>query len=120
MNDDHNTCSIEIESNFLCIFVVCVEELNKCYIIVDLKNEEKDPGKSDISWDLFNAEFCGQQRWSMINVHSRSEQEFIREWTKRVINIKHAVANPGGYNGYAYLGNVFVDYHFKRHLFSKI
>ena len=88
---------------------MCSEELNKCYIIVNLsKIKYVNPNLTEISWDNFNDIVCRQHGWTMISVHSRIEQEFIRVGTKYVINIELAISHPDGYNGYAYLGNILL------------
>ena len=61
----------------------------------------------DISWNIFNTDFCGQHGFTMVNIHSRLEQDFVGYYLQHRLQHhtrRHLFASNGFY-GYVYLGN---------------
>ena len=75
--------------------------------IVKLKASSKSVF-ANVSWDIFHYALCGAYNWSMVNIHSRNEQDLIGFYLqhKMIINTTRYFQHGGGYYGYTYIGNV--------------
>ena len=107
-----------VKCNFArsCLFfvLVCSEEFSKCYIMVDIDNlRTKYPDSyGPISWDKLQSHLC--KGWSIVNIHSRTEQEFVSFYLHNLLYLKRKQVfsafilqdflYPQYSMGYAYLG----------------
>ena len=70
----------------------------------EMNTSESQP---EISWDMFNIEFCGKHGFSMVNVHSRLERDFVGYYLQHRLqhHTRRHLYSSNGFYGYAYLGN---------------
>ena len=97
---------------------MCSEEFNKCYVVVGLTYlAHKDRSFVwEITWEESLSKLCGVYNWSLVNIHSKLEQDFVGYYLKYKLlypkRKEEILSNNGidlgykGNDGYAYLGNV--------------
>ena len=84
-------------------FPVCSDHFNKCYILIDILNVTEDTSNS---WDRFNLEACKYYNWTMVDIHSKLENDFvgfILQHRMQYLSKRHLGTEEDHY-GYAYLG----------------
>ena len=93
-----------------CFFSVCAEEFNKCYVLLDLvalqsKNESMFV---NVSWNMLHHMICPYYNWTMVNIHSQREQDFVGYFLHHKVQngTRRYIYNTSDKFDYTYIGKL--------------